>query len=153
MCDYSLYAFPNRLARDGEELVASRFPSGCIGFISASDAMDPENRTTRWRQLKPWFLPRRHDGPGAVCIPPGTELRLVSLGLGLRKRWGLEETENAVFIQVSADAFAYRDGLQFRNSARILLQELPEGQRVFVGSSTTPQTRSHSQNVPEDAYA
>jgi len=104
-------------------------------------------------QLKPWFLPRSHNGPAAVCIPPGTELGVVSLDLGLRERLGLEETEDATFIQVSAEAFAYRDGLQFRNGKRILLQELQEGQRVFVCSSTTPQTRSRHQNVPEEAYA
>src|ERR1035438_785449 len=34
MCDYSLYEFPNRLAREGEELVTYRFPSGSMGLAS-----------------------------------------------------------------------------------------------------------------------
>jgi len=35
MCDCSLHTFRNRIAHDGEQLVAHRFWSGCIGFISA----------------------------------------------------------------------------------------------------------------------
>ncbi len=57
MCDYSLYTFRSRLACDGEELVANRFSSGCIGFISASDAWEQESSGTwlgrNWMQLKP----------------------------------------------------------------------------------------------------
>ena len=44
MCDYSLMAVPNRLAREGEELVAHRFPTGSLGLASPSDlkrAVDP----------------------------------------------------------------------------------------------------------------
>lgn len=157
MCDYSLYTFSNRLACDGEELVANRFSSGCIGFICVSDATGEDGRRTllgiNWRQLKSWFFPRRHDGPSAVCIPPGTEIRLVSLDPEFRMRLGLDETEDATFIQVSAEAFAYRDGLQFRNGKRILLQELREGQRVLVSPSSVRQTRSRHQNVAEEAHA
>lgn len=155
MCDYSLYAFPNRLAREGEELVANRFSSGCMGFISISDAAEHGTRRIwlglDWRQLKSWFLPRRHDGPAAVCVPPGTDLTVISVDPVLRERLALQETEDATFVQVSAEAFRYRDGLQFHNGKCILLQELPEGQRVFVGSSTTPQNRPGHQN--EEAYA
>lgn len=157
MCDYSLYLFPNRLSRDGEALIAHRFSSGCIGFISVADISERENRRTwlgtNWLQLKPWFFPRRHDGPAAVCIPPGTRLRVPLLDLGLRERLGLEETEDAIFVQVSAEAFAYRDGLQFRKGKRILLQELPAGQRVLVWSSTASQSCFRHQNIPEEAHA
>lgn len=146
MCDYSLFGFPNRLARDGEELVAHRFSSGCIGFIGIADASERANHRTllgtNWPQLKAWFFPRKHDGPAAVCIPPGTEIRLVSLDPTLRMRLGLAETGDAIFIQVSAEDFAYRDGLRFRNGRSILLQQLPEGQRALVRRSTTGQTRS-----------
>jgi len=37
MCDYSLMAVPNRLAREGEELVAHRFPTGSLGLASPAD--------------------------------------------------------------------------------------------------------------------
>jgi hypothetical protein len=106
-----------------------------------------------WIQLKPWFLPRQHDGPAAVCIPPGTELRVVSLNPVLRERLGLGETEDATFIQVSTEAFTYRDGIQFRNGKRILLQELPEGQRIFIWSSITSHAPFRRQNVPEETHA
>jgi hypothetical protein len=140
MCDYSLYVFPNRLARDGEELVAYRFASGCIGFVSASDISEPENRTAwlgrSWPQLKTWFFPRQHDGPTAVCIPPGAQLRLERIERELRLRLGLEETEQAVFIHVTANEFSYRDGLRLRHAQQILLQELPPGQHARVTSTS-----------------
>ena len=37
MCDYSLMAVPNRLAQEGEELVAHRFPTGSMGLASPAD--------------------------------------------------------------------------------------------------------------------
>jgi hypothetical protein len=148
MCDYSLYVFPNRLARDNEELVTCRFSSGCVGFISASDASERENRRIfwgiSWTQLKPWFFPRRHEGPPAVCIAPGTRIRLVSIGRELQLRLELGETEEAIFIQVSAEAFRYCDGFQFRNGRRILLQQLPEGQQAVVGALIGGELRSDS---------
>ena len=51
MCYYSLYLFSNRLARDGEELVAYRFSSGCTGFISASDTSGPRGRSSASPEL------------------------------------------------------------------------------------------------------
>ena len=139
MCDYSLYAFPNRLARDGEELIAYRFSSGCTGFIGAAEILEPQIRTTwlgrSWPQLKTWFLPRRHDGPEAVCIPPGAQLALEAVEGELRRQLDLEESEPAVFSQVTANEFSYRDGLRFRNGRQILLQRIPPGQRVRVIST------------------
>ena len=37
MCDYSLMNVPNRLAQEGEELVAHRFPTGSLGLASPCD--------------------------------------------------------------------------------------------------------------------
>ena len=139
MCDYSLYVFSNRLAHDGEELVAHRFSSGCIGFISASDISQCENHTTslgrNWPQLKTWFFPRQHDGPTAVCIPPGAQIELEKVERELGRRMGLLEREPAVFIHVTAEEFSYRDGLRFRNGRQIPLQALPPGQRARIIST------------------
>ena len=139
MCDYSLYVFSNRLAHDGEELVAHRFSSGCIGFISASDISQREIYTTwlgrNWPQLKTWFFPRQHDGPTAVCIPPGAQLTLERVERELGRRLGLIEREPAVFIHVTAEEFSYRDGLRFGNGRQILLQALPPGQRARIIST------------------
>jgi hypothetical protein len=140
MCDYSLYVFSNRLARDGEELVAYRFSSGCIGFVSASDMSEAENRKAwlgqNWPQLKTWLFPRQHNGPTAVCIPPGAQLTLERVERELRQRLGLEESEQAAFIQVTANEFSYRDGLRFRDAQQILLQELPPGQHARIISTS-----------------
>ncbi len=138
MCDYSLYVFRNRLARDGEEVIAYRFSTGCTGFagvldVSAQPSPKPHLGIC-WPQLKSWFFPRRHDGPTAVCVPPGATVRLDPVESKLRMRLGLEESEDAVFIQVTDDEFSYRDGLRFRNGRQILLQELRTGQRVRIRS-------------------
>ena len=153
MCDYSLYVFPNRLARDGDELIAHRFSSGCTGFITVADIPERQSRWTwlgvNWPDLKTWFFPRQHDGPKAVCIPPGAQLRLEVVEFGLRQRLGLRETEQAIFIQVSAEEFSYRDGLRFRNDRQILLQGLPPGQRVSVISASGLSNETREPSVAE----
>ena len=62
MCDYSLMAVPNRLAQQGEELVAHRFPTGSLGLASPcdlkriADAPAPARRNF-WNALKDFFNP------------------------------------------------------------------------------------------------
>lgn len=153
MCDYSLYVFPNRLARDGEELVSYRFSTGCTGFVGADDFSEAKGMKT-WMgmgpQLQSWFLPRRHNGPTAVCIPPGAAVRMHTVERTLRQRLGLAEREDAVFIQVTADEFAYRDGLRFGNGRQILLQELGTGQRVrvrYVNGATLPPDKTQREEA------
>ena len=46
MCDYSLMMVPNRLAIEGEELVAHSFQSGTTGFVSSPDFLYLERGTT-----------------------------------------------------------------------------------------------------------
>lgn len=140
MCDYSLYTFPNRLAREGEDLVAYRFSSGCVGFASAAGAVHPDVTCSttwlrrKWRVLGPWFFPRKSFGPTAVCLPPGSRLRLDPVSVSLRRLLGLREKEEAVLTQGIADEFRYRDGLRFENGKVIFLQTVPAGQRVRVVS-------------------
>ena len=141
MCDYSLFAFPNRLGLDGDELVVYRFSSGCTGFVGAADLSAGNSRRTlsaiNWPQLKYWFFLRsRRNGPPAVCVPPGAHVRLEPVDCGLRQRLGLEESEEAVFIQLTADEFSHRDGLQFRNGGLVSLQEVPTGQRAYIVSTS-----------------
>ncbi|HEX5482199.1 MAG TPA: hypothetical protein VFZ08_06190, partial [Terriglobia bacterium] len=64
MCDYSLMCVPNRLAKEGEDLVMHRFPTGSLGFASPSDlyrVVDPAKAQERgfWRALKSFFSPPR----------------------------------------------------------------------------------------------
>ena len=153
MCDYSLKTFPNRLARDGEELLAHRFPSGCTGFISTEDL--PAGRAVpagRWSSFKAWLFPRRHYGPAAVCVPPGSVLVLDNIASELRFHFDLAATEEAIFVHLGAGEFSHRDGLQFRNGKAMLLQLLPDGQRALVRVGMQERVPSEAL-APEEAYA
>jgi hypothetical protein len=113
MCDYSLAGVPNRLAVEGEQLVVHRFPTGTLGL--ASPCSQPLSK-----------------GTPAVCIPPGARLRLRDIPEALQLRFGLNATEEVTFVQLSAEAYQYRDAVRFQNGREILLQRLSCGQQVEV---------------------
>jgi hypothetical protein len=117
MCDYSLAGLSNRLAAVGEELTVRRFPTGCLGMASPR---------RRWYEaLFPSFAT-------AVCIPPGASLLLREIPARLQAELGVSPTEEVTFVQRTADAFTYRDGVRFSNGREILLQQLECGQQVRV---------------------
>ena len=137
MCDYSLYAIPNRLAVEGEELVVHRFATGSIGLASASDlkANQPaqENRKGGfWRELKKLFDLSPACTVPAVCVPPGAHLILKDIPVEVRKPYGIEAEEGVMFTQLTAAANTYRDALRFYNGRNLRLQDLQEGQRLEV---------------------
>ena len=137
MCDYSLMAVPNRLAREGEQLVAHRFSTGSLGLASPADlkcAAEPHKagRKTFWRALIEFFDPPRTEPVPAVCIPPGARLQLQGIPAWQQKELGVTADEDVVFTQITAAANSYRDAVRFRNGREIRLQELREGQRVRV---------------------
>jgi hypothetical protein len=84
-----------------------------------------------WQRLKEGFSPDREPTP-VVCIPPGARLRLNGIQESLKARFPLGSCEDAVFTQISADASQCRDALCFATGATILVQWLPEGQRVRI---------------------
>lgn len=140
MCDYSLFAIPNRLAREQENLVAHRFPTGSMGLASPVDL----SRNAQYRQEKPgrgWWsairgfftMPKMEPVP-AVCIPPGARLRVHDIPARLQQELGVKAEEEVVFTQTSASANTYRDAIRFANGRELNLQELREGQRVQVVS-------------------
>ena len=137
MCDYSLMSFPNRLAREGEELVAHRFKCGAIGFASPRD-LQPERLPLtlrlkiKWSNLWSVPNPRRSRCVVAVCIPPGAGLRMWDIPEYLQREINVRRTEEVTFTQLTASPFRYRDAVRFRNGREILLQRLEEGQRVRV---------------------
>ena len=137
MCDYSLMAVPNRLAREGEDLVAYRFPTGSLGLASpadlkcASDRAVPARRTF-WCSVKEFFNPPRTIPVPAVCIPPGARLELQDIPARLQHEMGVGPCETVTFTQISAAANSYRDAVRFSNGNQVRLQELREGQRVRV---------------------
>ncbi len=137
MCDYSLMAVPNRLAQQGEDLVAHRFPTGSLGLAAPADLRRmlepaPAARRSLWCMLKAFFSPLRTEPVPAVCIPPGARLRLQDIPARLQHEFGVGPEEEVTFTQISAAANSYRDAVRFANGREVRLQELREGQRVQV---------------------
>jgi hypothetical protein len=136
MCDYSLMAVPNRLAREGEELVAYRFPTGSLGLASPADVKQaicaPKANKSVWTNLKEFFNPAKLAPVPAVCIPPGARLRLHGIPTRLQNELGVGPVENVTFTQISAAVNSYRDAVRFANGRQLRLQELREGLAVKV---------------------
>jgi len=137
MCDYSLMSVPNRLAEEGEELVAYRFQTGSLGLASAWDvtrATTPRAcpAKTVWTRLANFFNPPRPEPVCAVCIPPGARLRLEDIPMQLQQEYDIGPEEEVTFTQISALANSYRDAVRLSNGRAVRLQELREGQRVTV---------------------
>jgi hypothetical protein len=133
MCDYSIMAISSRLAIEGEELAAHRFNCGSVGLVARPDL-------DKWRQLQPRGIRARlkclfaspAEPAPVVCIPPGATLRLYGIPASLRKQYLINEQETVRFTQIAPDAGSYRDAITFANGQTILLQRLPEGQRIKV---------------------
>jgi hypothetical protein len=112
MCKYSLEAYDNRPAQQGEILQLQQFESGTKGFVSPSD---PET---------------------AVCLLPGTKVLVAStvenfgghLVAGTKAEFVEKHKHNA---PVGADG--HKDALHFEGVADpVLLQDLPEGVTIEV---------------------
>jgi len=146
MCDYSLHTFPNRLAADGEDLVVHRFAAGSLGLASPADlgsviSAESSARFWSWSRIKQWVQgqSQRWEAQSripAVCVPPGARLVVRDIPKSLQREMGVRDTEEVVFVQTTAEANAYRDAIRFPNCRQILLQELREGQRVRVLSTS-----------------
>lgn len=137
MCDYSLMAVPNRLAQQGEDLVAHRFPTGSLGLASPADlkrALEPAPTARRsfWCTVKAFFNPPRTEPVPAVCIPPGARLQLQEIPARLQHEFGVGPVEDVTFTQISAAVNSYRDAVRFANGREVRLQELREGLKVRV---------------------
>jgi len=133
MCDYSLMMIPNRLAIEGEELVAHRFQSGSLGLVSCFDYDRWLNQRPKsiWQRFKAWCSADNEPTP-VVCIPPGARLRVDRLPEILKEQFQLGSFEDATFTEISADANGYRDAFCFDNGAIVSLVLFAEGQRLRV---------------------
>lgn len=139
MCDYSLYSVQNRLAVEGEHLIVHKFPMGSLGLASVAEircsqlTLAQAPGPTLWQRIQSFF----QDDPAdskicAVCIPPGAHLILKSIPRAMQQRYGVEEEEGVVFVQLSAEVNSYRDAIRFNNGSDVRLQDLREGQPVEV---------------------
>ena len=137
MCDYSLYAIPNRLAREDEDLVAFRFPTGSMGLASPQEVARVQERTRParkgfWANLRELLDPPSPAVVCAVCVPPGARLQLSGIPAAVQRQFAVQATEAVTFVQTSAMANTYRDAVRFANGAVLRLQELREGQQVRI---------------------
>jgi hypothetical protein len=145
MCDYSLHAQPNRLAKEGEELTLAIFRGGSRGFAAVRDYEEHsawEQRRTRprvnwsWKGIVSYFRSKTAEQPRqplcVVCIPPGAQLRLEGIPLSMQKDLGLKPVERVTFTQLSCEAYTYRDAVRFDNGKEVLLQWLKEKQKAVV---------------------
>ena len=155
MCDYSLMMVPNRLAMEGEELVAHRFRSGTTGFVSCLDfAIWRTERQPKepWRRLKAWFASPDDPTP-VVCIPPGARLLVQGVSGSLSGRSHPGSSEPATFTQLSAEANQHRDALCFDDGAIVRLAMLAEGQRVKVLRLSSFEERQPASETPRHVHA
>jgi hypothetical protein len=140
MCDYSLYEFPNRLAREGEELVTYRFPLGSLGLVSPVELENAQAKapgkgfwgTVRVLSDRPSCRPADRSSVCAICVPPGARLILKDISLEMQRDLGLGPEEGGKFIETGIDVLRHRDAIQLANGLVIPLQQLCEGQRIEV---------------------
>jgi hypothetical protein len=133
MCDYSLMGVPNRLAREGEDLIVCEFGTGSRGLTPGTSMTnsDTQRRYESFGIVKRLFgnlEPERI----AVCIPPGARLLLSDIAEDVQNSFAVGASEEVIFTQLTATANTYRDAVRFANGHEILLQRLNEGQRVKV---------------------
>ena len=137
MCDYSLMAFPSRVAVSGDELVVHRFDAKSVGLAAGVDV----RRGLQYRKARAegiWTRLRKSAGLTdtpirTVCIPPGARLLIRNISTKLQRECGFcEGMEEAVFTQISSAVNTFRDAIRFQNGVLVLLQRLDEGQSVRV---------------------
>ena len=136
MCDYSLAGIPNRLAAEGEQLMVFRFPTGALGLTSPNASL--------WR-----FWSRQTP---AICVPPGARLLLNDIPKYLQRLFDVQATEEVTFVQLSAEAYQYRDAVRFRNGRQVLLQLLRCGQHVEVLSLCSGESHEEEHQRREKEY-
>jgi hypothetical protein len=146
MCDYSLYGVKNRLAVEGESLVTHKFHTGCRGLAPAAD-VERIRPHSLIELVRHWSNPETYweaeKKIPAVCIPHGARLLLEGIPRHAQKVFGIGETEEVTFLQLSYEPYRYRDAFQFdhrlllpldpdRACDVLSLQNLPEGICVEV---------------------
>ena len=70
----------------------------------------------------------------------------------LQRQLDVQATEEMTFVQLSAEAYRYRDAVRFRNGREVLLQRLKYGQRVEVLSLCSDDSREEEHQQREEEY-
>lgn len=151
MCDYSLMGVPNRLAREGDDLVVYEFPTGSKGFTSAFPASAGKGgRLSTLRSFLKGLISEFPAEKTAVCIPPGARLLLRDIPKAVQVSSGVGSEEEVHFTQISAEAYDYRDAVRFRNGLEVLLQQLTAGQRAKVLQLSLDHEQEPVASIPEE---
>jgi len=159
MYTWALINLHKRLAAEGEELVAHRFASGCIGMVSRSDfeswrrsTIDASkfsgtpSRSSVLQSIKNTFsdflayygfrdpIVQSSDGePGPVVgIPTEALVRIFDISEDWQAQYQLGESDDALCAEVPSVHECLRTVLCFGNGVTIPFQFLNEGQRVRV---------------------
>ena len=61
-------------------------------------------------------------------MPPGARLLLGDIPKSLQRQFDVQATEEVTFVQLSGEAYHYRDAVRFSNGREVLLQLLRCGQ-------------------------
>jgi hypothetical protein len=147
MCDYSLMGVPNRLAVKEEQLVLHKFRTGSLGLASPLeldvDLVNPPTERPRsfWARASLFFNPPEKPSVRAVCIPPGAQLVVEDIPASLQQGLGIGPIELVTFTQITLPnsnsgqfevSGSHRDAVRFKNGREVRLQDLREGQRMWV---------------------
>jgi hypothetical protein len=105
MCDYSLMGIPNRLAREGEDLVVYQFRTGSRGLTSDTSVTNSDTQ----RRYESFGIVNRLFGNleperVAVCIPPGARLLLSDIPRDVQNAFTVGASEEVTFTQLTATA-------------------------------------------------
>jgi len=147
MCEYSLYAIPNRLAIEGEQLATYMFQTHSIGLASieefvalSRDRVGQPVRRSWYSRFKNCLNPAsRKENVTAGCIPDGARLLASHFPEHVRTKFCLDSAEVITFVQLSAEPYQYCDAIQFRTGRCVRLQYLDEGVRFRVLSLDSAQ--------------
>jgi hypothetical protein len=136
MCDYSLMGLPNRLAREDEDLVVYRFPTGSRGLTPSEDCLKTTDtaqmRPDSFRSIVKGLFGALKTSKVAVCVPPGARLLLGDIPEDVQDSFNVGSSEEVTFTELTATSNTYRDAVRFENGRELLLQRLNDGQRVKV---------------------
>jgi hypothetical protein len=145
MCDYSLMCVPHRLVVEGEQLVVHRFRTGSMGLASPLDLqpviLARDQRKGFWARLSLLLDPSEPPPVQAVCIPPGARLVLEDIPEFLQAALEVEPVELVTLTEITLASSSprpfgtvgsHRDAVRFKNDSEVLLQDLCEGQLVWV---------------------
>ena len=117
MCEFSLQFFSNREAREGEQLILKKFPTGTKGLISPFEEFNAP----------------------VVCLKPKTKVFLQRIPRNLQEQLGVGPKSEATFAKLHFEHVDYHDGFIFPNGKEILIQDLDLG--IFARVLSIPTSK------------